>query len=474
MSLLTPKLPPYMRKKSPPGGFFGKAVPPNSPYHLTMSIPIFCTTSTSHTSSPANTRTLSSNGSPKSPICITLPRGLVPMEHQVAGHTFQDNNLGLLKRNDGTVLKPAGKAACGAREIKFYESLRQKEAPDYLCSLRDLVPKYSGSETVSIDSKDVTFIRLDDLTDKMLEPCVMDVKIGRRTWDPLATAEKRAAEESKYVACKQNLGFCVPGFQVHSVKTGRVKRFGKEYGKKLSEQTIKEAFRLFLNADTGLCRSLLMQFLSGLWAIQSWARTQTNMRVYSSSVLFVYDARRLREVLESNKRRPQSPQQSQSQTPSLNGNSGGNGFTLNRSVSSASSTSSHSSMGSLSPGGGGLNGVVAGGEPIQSFKKIQRLHSVNNNYDQVTRWWNAKNERLDSQSDLHLQDIKEMQVDYVLMLDNLRHQNEERRKEWATVKMIDFAHTFPSEDNAAVDENYLFGIENLVKIFEEFLQECDQ
>lgn len=75
---------------------------------------------------------------------------------------------------------------------------------------------------------------------------------------------------------------------------------------------------------------------------------------------------------------------------------------------------------------------------------------------------------------MYFQDIKEMQVDYVLMLDNLKAQNEERRKEWATVKMIDFAHTFPSEEVQAVDQNYLFGIENLVKIFEEFLKECDQ
>lgn len=301
------------------------------------------------------------------------------MEHQVAGHTFQPDNpneLGLIKRSDGHILKPAGKAACGAREIKFYESLKQSDVPEYLSALRDLVPIYGGSEQLTIEGRDVTFIKLEDLTDRMLEPCVMDVKIGRRTWDPLATAEKRVAEESKYVACKQNLGFCVPGFQVHNVTTGRVKRFGKEYGKKLSEQTIKEAFRIFLNAESGgLCRPLLMQFLSGLWAIQSWARSQTSLRIYSSSVLLVYDARRLREVLsEANKRRSPHTMMNGNTTPTGTGN----GFTLNRSVSSASS-SSHSSMGSLSPGAGS----GGGGEPIQSFKKIQRNHSVNNNYDQV-------------------------------------------------------------------------------------------
>lgn len=34
--------------------------------------------------------------------------------------------------------------------------------------------------------------------------------------------------------------------------------------------------------------------------------------------------------------------------------------------------------------------------------------------------------------------------------------------------MIDFAHVFPANDNH-IDSNYLFGIQNLVKIFEEFL-----
>lgn len=46
------------------------------------------------------------------------------------------------------------------------------------------------------------------------------------------------------------------------------------------------------------------------------------------------------------------------------------------------------------------------------------------------------------------------------------------KNEWAFVRMIDFAHIFPAEEDT-VDSNYLFGVENLVKIFEEFLTECD-
>lgn len=66
--------------------------------------------------------------------------------------------------------------------------------------------------------------------------------------------------------------------------------------------------------------------------------------------------------------------------------------------------------------------------------------------------------------------MKNIRKDYDLYLDNLV---ETGVREWAFVKMIDFAHVFPAEDGS-IDTNYLFGIENLVKILEEFLRECDQ
>lgn len=66
--------------------------------------------------------------------------------------------------------------------------------------------------------------------------------------------------------------------------------------------------------------------------------------------------------------------------------------------------------------------------------------------------------------------MNDIRKNYDLFLDNFV--NSSNDKEWAFVKMIDFAHVFPAED-ASIDTNYLFGIENLVKIFEEFLQECE-
>ncbi|XP_055700507.1 inositol polyphosphate multikinase-like isoform X3 [Phlebotomus papatasi] len=348
-----------------------------------------------------------------------LPVGFMPLENQVAGHTFQAGEIGILRENDGTILKPAAKPLCGAREIKFYETLADATDPS-LITLRDLVPEYRGTQKIFVGDRYVDFMKLVDATDGMLEPCIMDVKIGARTWDPLATEEKRAAEEQKYLSCKKALGLCIPGFQVYHLATGRVKRYSKDYGKKLNEKSVKDALRIFLNADSGLSRALLVQLLSGLWAIQKWARTQKTLRLYSSSVLLIYDARRLRSNLES-KRRISAPNGNSTTPPTAECNGSPTPFNWN---------------------------VTPAPDPIQSYQKIQRSHSAQNNYDE---------------------DLKEIRDKYNFMLHRMCSVE---KKEWAIVKMIDFAHAFPAEQDS-LDTNYLFGIENLVKMFEEFLKECE-
>uniref|UniRef100_A0A182N3R1 3-hydroxyacyl-CoA dehydrogenase n=1 Tax=Anopheles dirus TaxID=7168 RepID=A0A182N3R1_9DIPT len=231
-----------------------------------------------------------------------LPAGVLQLENQVAGHTAAQGCLGLLKTaTDGTILKPTGKVLCGLREIAFYERLEEmrarKQPPDDLwTTLCQVVPRYHGHPKLIIDGKVVEFVQLEDLTEGLERPCIMDVKIGRRTWDPLATPEKRQAEESKYKACRQRFGLCIPGFQVYSVRDGgQLIRHGKDYGKKLTEANIHDAFLLYLNAtdDGRLSRPLLEHFLADLRRIRSWARKQTTHRLYSSSVLLVYDATRL-------------------------------------------------------------------------------------------------------------------------------------------------------------------------------------
>lgn len=126
-----------------------------------------------------------------------LPVGTVLMEHQVAGHTFQEgkDDVGMLKdEHDGSILKPAYKKLCGPREIQFYEQVTGGQVPNAVL-LKELVPEYRGTVRMKLGERSIDFIRLADVTHDMTEPCVIDIKIGQRTWDPLASADKIAAEE---------------------------------------------------------------------------------------------------------------------------------------------------------------------------------------------------------------------------------------------------------------------------------------
>uniref|UniRef100_A0A182JMM0 Kinase n=1 Tax=Anopheles atroparvus TaxID=41427 RepID=A0A182JMM0_ANOAO len=373
--------------------------------------------------------------------CPTLPEGFLPLHCQVAGHAFHKgtDSLGLLKCvDDGSVMKPAAKLLAGAREIKIYEQIygSSGEGSQELLLLRELTPQYRGHQKLPVNGELIDFLKLEDLTQGMLEPCIMDIKVGRRSWDPMATEEKRQYEASKYVESREAYGFCIPGFQFYSLQNGRLQRYGKEYGKKLNEATVKDALRKFLNADVGFCRQQLIQFLTDLWNIQKWARTQTSLRLYASSVLLVYDARRLKPVLQhSYKRSPRTPTIPMATTP-------GSSRSSSQCTTPTTPTFYTTSINEL--------GDV---EPLQHYFKIQRSHSSNHNYEE---------------------EIKTMKENYTFMLDNLVGSYEE--KVWAKARMIDFAHTFPvqsNEEKPTTDRNYLEGIDSLVKLFEGFLKDCE-
>jgi inositol-polyphosphate multikinase len=171
-----------------------------------------------------------------------IPSGYLHMEHQVAGHKVHVgiDEIGMLKSiDDGSVLKPGGLPMCAAREIKFYEQLLTSTDPNVL-PLREFTPEYRGTQTLNVGNKTVNFIKLRDLTHGMLEPCIIDIKIGRRTWDWLATDQKKEAEESKYQGCKKTVGFCIPGFQTFHIASNSYKKYGRDYGKKLNENTVKD------------------------------------------------------------------------------------------------------------------------------------------------------------------------------------------------------------------------------------------
>lgn len=68
--------------------------------------------------------------------------------------------------------------------------------PSYLAPVSSL-SNLTGCFDLQLQIKDreVDFLVLEDLTKDFKEPCIMDIKIGRRTWDPNASYDKIIAED---------------------------------------------------------------------------------------------------------------------------------------------------------------------------------------------------------------------------------------------------------------------------------------
>ncbi|XP_076645636.1 inositol phosphate kinase 2 isoform X1 [Halictus rubicundus] len=403
------------------------------------------------------------------------------LETQVAGHPSNDKRrtIGMLRRPDGRVLKPVVKPMLGKREIAFYENLEESEDPVML-QLKNFVPKYYGTTELQIFGKRVTFLTLKDIIDGMAEPCVMDIKIGRRTWDPLATPQKRATEELKYAESKRTYGFCITGFQVYCLPSGQLKKFGKHYGKTLDAKGVVEALKLFLNIspERPPCRQLIVQLLSFLWKILLFFRTQRLFRFYSSSLLVAYDAKRLRHYLHPNnlnttdRTTPTSHVTNSFSTASDDATATSRNAFKEASEGTRDSGTSQTvetdrnqtaervhcikrsiSLSSECESTGKEKAMNRSGSCSSDFRadRLCRTHSYGNNYDD---------------------DIIQMKKDYDALLSELSSSSEEKLN-WVRINMIDFTHVFPTEDRNTLDVNYLEGIENLIKLVEMFLTSKD-
>lgn len=222
---------------------------------------------------------------------------LVPYEDQVGGHKFTKEKplLGLLKHKEGYILKSVEGGTKGKNEVRFYEELKKD---DSLTKLRELVPSYFGTVTVKINSKDMTFIVLNDITRGMKKPCVMDVKIGLQTWEPGCSEKKKKDENAKYKECKEQWSFCIPGFQVYDLLNSTLeqpRKYDKEFGKRLDPKKVISVFKTFLNFNSGYLGldQLVQSFIVQLDHIRRYFQTQKHYHFYSSSVLLAYDAETL-------------------------------------------------------------------------------------------------------------------------------------------------------------------------------------
>ncbi|XP_034186725.2 inositol phosphate kinase 2 [Osmia lignaria lignaria] len=416
----------------------------------------------SHLDKPSNTEVA------EIPSDRGLPVGISPLESRVSGHPFDDERqmIGMLRRSDGRVFKPVVKPMLGKREIAFYENLQVSQDP-MLLQLRNYVPRYYGTTDFQVFGRRITFLTLKDITDGMAEPCVMDIKIGKRTWDPLASSEKKAKEELKYAESKRTYGFCITGFQVYCTSSGQLRKFGKHYGKTLDAKGVVEALKIFLNIspERPPCRQLIVKLLSFLWKILLFFRTQRLFRFYSSSLLVAYDAKRLRHYHRlGNKDTGCLPKTFTSSNSHASKSSVFN--TAGKSIANSVETSRNRTMERV-------HFIKRSISLSSEYDKIEKERTLNRSGSCSPDFRVSRLCRTHSYVNNFDDDIVKIKEDYDDLLNELTSSSEEKQN-WVRINMIDFTHVFPAEDPTALDMNYLEGIENLIKLVEMFLVSKDQ
>ena len=121
----------------------------------------------------------------------------------------------------------------------------------------------------------------------MERPCVMDIKVGKITYGPDATAEKIAKTEKSFVGTRGPLGLSVCGIVVNSDEG--MMRLDKKFGKSLVAETIHTVLENYLGDKNARAYELAKYFIIKLKEIEAFFEKQTAFHVFGSSLLFIFD-----------------------------------------------------------------------------------------------------------------------------------------------------------------------------------------
>jgi 1D-myo-inositol-tetrakisphosphate 5-kinase/inositol-polyphosphate multikinase len=120
------------------------------------------------------------------------------------------------------------------------------------------------------------------------KPCISDIKMGRITFDPMASKSKVKEQTEKY---PRLVDF---GFRILGMKTPHMIR-DKQFGRNLmTQEQVFEALESFFQPLENSQRKVIVigRMLDILERLLEWFETYScnQIRFYSSSILFVYDA----------------------------------------------------------------------------------------------------------------------------------------------------------------------------------------
>ena len=206
-------------------------------------------------------------------------------EHQVAGH----KNHVLIKHKD-MVLKPMNKKTLFLRELKFYESVASSKLHSTHFPYQFLPPYYGVILGENGCGKRIPFLALEDVSRNYKNPCIIDIKMGRETFEPTAPLDKKMREKIKY-RHQELIGFRICGFKVFDGLSHSYHCVGKKFGRSLTPELVEHGLAAFFHNGLGRFRlDILEALVQKLEVLLQWFMKQNKWNFYSSSLLITYDA----------------------------------------------------------------------------------------------------------------------------------------------------------------------------------------
>ncbi|XP_042313841.1 inositol polyphosphate multikinase [Sceloporus undulatus] len=371
-----------------------------------------------------------------------LLNGCVPLSHQVAGHMYGKDKGGILQHPDGTVLKQLQPPPRGPRELEFYNKVYSPTCEDSVfLELRKFLPKYYGTWSPPTAPNDL-YLKLEDVTHRFKKPCIMDVKIGQKSYDPYASAEKIKQQVSKYPLMEE-IGFLVLGMRVYHVHSDSYETQNQHYGRGLTKETIKDGMARFFYNGYGFRRDAIAASIQKIREILQWFENQKQLNFYASSLLFVYDG--FSPMTTTWLSAGTLVEKTASRGQVLSGET----LEYNNNIHVISNTENGKVESSV---GKGFSKMYA------LHKRHQSQISLKVETVEPNNTW--KSSACFSQKHMNGNVIPQLEKVFCHMPTTLPESAD------VEVRMIDFAHVFPSNVR---DEGYIHGLKNLITVLQNIL-----
>lgn len=241
-------------------------------------------------------------------------------DKQVGGHLTSEGKKGMLLLAATYLLKPAQSGKRRHREVSFYEEVEAMRANNHgyqLCGLDRFLSVYHGAvrlgaggavelTAASADhsargssvcqGSDIenVYMVFTDATAAFRRPCVMDAKLGQRTYEPDAAPDKVARELSKYPR-QAEAGFRFVGTRVCVPGAPTAVTVGKKAYQRVAPEGALDVLRIFFATGLGnrprtRWRAVVAAAHAQVSALVQSFEQQTRFAFTSASLLLIYDA----------------------------------------------------------------------------------------------------------------------------------------------------------------------------------------